>query len=404
MRALLLLAFLVPPGRQDAKPPFRYVWGEATHILPKTTNQESGYFSLCEGKNGRLYVGTAKYGVNAYLVEVDPRSRSQRIVVDTHRVCGLDARGYAAQAKLHTRNFVGRSGRIYVGSKQGYREKGDASVYPGGYVIVYDPATDRARNLGMPLAGQGVIDVVADEARGRIFVVSCEDQHWRVGDLKTRTYRELGPRLTRYASTLVDSDGRAFAITQDFQLARFDPATGKVTVREILVDGKRWSQKDANAIPTWILAPDGRNAYLILMNDAGLLRIDLREPGRSKRLGSLIAGRNPDSRSALSLGPGGNVYAVIRVDNTTGFGKGYLHHLVRYVPDRGRVEDLGVLAVRNPDYYDFGAKRPWSHGFHRLPDGTLTPLHHHMALIMGRDGTAYVTILYPYTLLRIEKY
>ena len=36
------------------------------------TNQGSGYFSIVEGKNGRLYIGTAKYGVNAYLVEFDP--------------------------------------------------------------------------------------------------------------------------------------------------------------------------------------------------------------------------------------------------------------------------------------------------------------------------------------------
>lgn len=72
------------------------------------------------------------------------------------------------------------------------------------------------------------------------------------------------------------------------------------------------------------------------------------------------------------------------------------------------MEDLGVLAVKNPDFFDFGPgpdgkPKPWTHGFHRLPDGTLTPLHCHMALLVARDGTLYVTSIYPFTLLRIPR-
>ena len=50
----------------------RWVWTTA-HAIPKeTTSEESGYFSIIEGHNGRIYVGTAKYRHNAYLVEYDP--------------------------------------------------------------------------------------------------------------------------------------------------------------------------------------------------------------------------------------------------------------------------------------------------------------------------------------------
>ena len=118
MRILLAIALLF--GLQpEQKPPFPYVRAKAHYILPETTSEESGYFSLCEGHDGKIYVGSAKYGVNSYLVEVDPKSGAQRIVLDTNKVCGLTAKGYAAQAKLHTRNFVAPSGRVYVGSKQG---------------------------------------------------------------------------------------------------------------------------------------------------------------------------------------------------------------------------------------------------------------------------------------------
>ena len=81
-----------------------------------------------------------------------------RIVLDTHKLVGLplEPTGYAAQAKLHTRNFVGPSGKIYVGSKQGYpspaeKKSGKVPTYRGGYVMTYDPATEKAVNLGMPM-------------------------------------------------------------------------------------------------------------------------------------------------------------------------------------------------------------------------------------------------------------
>jgi hypothetical protein len=389
----------------------RYVKAKAYYVLPETHNNQSGYFSLCEGLDGSIYIGTAKYGENAYLVEFDPRTGKQRVVIDTHALCGLNATGYAAQAKIHTRNFVGPSGRIYVGSKQGYRKKGDTSAYPGGYVMVYDPRVGRAESLGMPMRGQGVIDVAADEARGLLYVVTCEQQHWMLGDVRGGKYRELGPLLTPYAMTLIDAGGRAFALTRDFQLACYDPATKKVQVRPIEVDGRRFVRANDAAIPTWVLAPDRRRAYLILMNDPTLIEIDLQGTGtvRATKRGKMVEGKHPDSRCALDVGPDGRVYAVVRVDNETGYGKGYLHKLARFDPAAGAIEELGALVVENPDYFDFdrkgpdGKRRPWTHGFHRLPDGSLTPMYAHMAMMAADDGTIYVTIIYPFTLLRVEQ-
>ncbi len=437
-RAFLGSTLALASGKPKAAP-FPYVQARAYHIPPETTTEESGYFSLCEGRNGKIYVGTAAYGRNSYLVEFDPATQKMRIVLDTHKLVGLPTRatGYAAQSKIHTRNFVGPSGKIYVGSKQGYptaaeretlKRGGKIPVYRGGYVMVYDPATGKAENLGMPLPlderrvaagkkeGEGVIDVTADEARGLIYVVTCEEQHWMLYDVKAKKYRELGPILRDQPNTLIDAQGRGTAITVDYKVARFDTKANKVSVDPLLVGGKAFADYlGAKRVhPDWRITPDGKTAYLQLLDDLRMFRVDLSGPAgkpvAAVDLGARIKGEHPDSRGSISIGPDGRVYSVVRVDNKTGFGTGYLHHLVRHDPKTGAMDDLGVLAVKNPGFFDFkgpqaknpdGSLRP-RHGYHTLPDGTLTPLHVIMAMIVARTGTIWATTIYPFTLLKVE--
>jgi hypothetical protein len=443
VRLLVAMAVSLSSGGlshlRAADPPFPYVRVEAFHIPPETTIEESGYFSLCEGRNGKIYIGTAAYGRDSYLVEFDPTTEKMRVVLDTHKLVGLPLTptGYAAQSKIHTRNFVGPSGKIYVGSKQGYPTAAEREalkrgekipIYRGGYVMTYDPATDTAENLGMPMPldekaraagkteGQGVIDVTADEPRGLIYVITCEEQHWMLHDARTKTYRELGPILRDQPNTLIDARGRGTAITADFRVARYDPATDRVTTDTLLVEGKPFAEYlGANRVhPDWRITPDGQTAYLQLLDDLRMFRVDLSGPAGqpviAKNLGDRIRGKGPDSRGSISIGPDGRVYSSVRVDNETGFGSGYLHHLIRHDPASGAMDDLGVYAVTNPRFFDFaagprknpdGSARP-VHGYHTLPDGTLTPLHVIMAVIVAHDGTIYATTIYPLTLLKVE--
>src|SRR5262249_19872606 len=128
-RRLAVLAISVPaigvprlPAAERSAPP-GWLAAKAYAIPKETTNQGSGYFSIVPGKNGKIYVGTAKYGVGSFLVEFDPASAQMKAVVDTHKEIGTTATGFAAQSKVHTRNNVGASGKIYFGTKQGYPDK-----------------------------------------------------------------------------------------------------------------------------------------------------------------------------------------------------------------------------------------------------------------------------------------
>src|SRR5688500_17820081 len=141
----------VAVSRVNAQPPEKPWLYTTAHAVPKeTTSEGSGYFAIIEGLDRKIYVGAAKYRHNAYLVEYDPETRDMRVAVDCQREIGASipgsatATGFAAQAKIHTRNNIGPSGKIYFGTKQGYPDTklGEKFAdYPGGYPMVCDPKT-----------------------------------------------------------------------------------------------------------------------------------------------------------------------------------------------------------------------------------------------------------------------
>ena len=98
------------------------------------------------------------------------------------------------------------------------------------------------------------------------------------------------------------------------------------------------------------------------------------------------------------------------IDNRTGFGKGYLHHLVRHDPRTEAMDDLGVLRHPQPRLLRFQGPpgeepRRLAPPASRLPH----PARRHAdaaARHPGHDrhphGTIYATVLAPFTLLKIE--
>ena len=66
-----------------AADPLPEKWVKATaYVVPKETATEGeGYFSIIEGHNGRLYIGTHANAVNSWLVEFDPAAEKMKIVV-----------------------------------------------------------------------------------------------------------------------------------------------------------------------------------------------------------------------------------------------------------------------------------------------------------------------------------
>jgi hypothetical protein len=410
--AALLTAVLSLVAAPNSPAP-RWLLGRAYKVPSEYANQESGYFSIVEGQNGRLYLGTAKYGVNAYLIEFDPKAGTMRMVLDVHKTIGSDAKGFAAQAKLHTRNNVGASGKIYVGSKQGYPEKGEQRTdYPGGYVLTYDPATGACEHFGIAKPHHGIISVMPDEQRGVAYVSTCSDDrpidhtHFMILDLKKRTYRDLGDLEHAYAFIVLDHQGRAYHPIRGGQIARYDPDADKLERLNVTVDGDTPPAAITRdgAILNWEVAPDRKTLYAIEMTTNQLFAFDLTAAGGTipgRRLGALLAGaqRKTDCR-ALCVGPDGTVWAAV---TEHGLPEGPTLHLVSYRPGQSAPRDHGPVGIANPDYTKFtdaqGKPLPWHHTVRKAKDGTLHPWQP-MGVCAARDGSVYVMTIAPFTLLR----
>src|SRR4051812_8758935 len=93
LHALVLL--LIVAARCPAEPDATNWLPATAYAIPKETAPEGeGYFSIVEGHNGRLYIGTHANAVNSWLVEFDPKAQAMRSVVDAHKAIGTDAKGF----------------------------------------------------------------------------------------------------------------------------------------------------------------------------------------------------------------------------------------------------------------------------------------------------------------------
>jgi sugar lactone lactonase YvrE len=410
--ALIGMSIFAPTQAGEDKP--RWILGKAYHVPSEYTNQESGYFSIIEGKNGNVYIGTAKYGVNAYLIEFNPRSAIMQMVVDVHRAIGKFLKGFAAQAKIHTRNNVGQlTGKIYFGSKQGYPQRDEKrSDYPGGYVFAYDPATGKTENFGMPKEHHGVISVMPDEARGLIYISTCDDgrpiesSHFMVYDMKTKKYHDLGETEHSYAFIVLDHKGRAYHPVRGGKIARYDPATDKLTQLDVIVNGRSAPKaitKDG-AILNWDASPDGKTLWCVEMSTNQLFSFDLAADGTvipGKRHGALLLHAMATDCRALAVAPtSGKVWMALTEQQRPG---GPMTHLVSYTPGDKAPRDHGQVGIANPDYVtltdESGKPRPWHHTLRKEKDGTLTPWVP-LGIAAGADGSVYVETLAPLTIIR----
>ncbi len=399
-------------------------WLEATaYVVPKFTAPEGeGYFAIIEGLNRKLYVGTHANAVNSWLVEFDPQSTQMRIAVDVHKAIGTDIKGFGSQAKIHTRNNVGASGKIYFGTKQGYPSKEEKREdYPGGYPMAYDPTTGETKVYPIPVQHHGINSITPDESRGVAYVSTCADHRPGPGenaiflrlDLKTGKYRTLMDTEHFYGFIVIDHLGRAYHPILGGDIARYDPRSDKLERLKQTIDGKAPTAESHLALTpkpdpiNWDISPDGKTLFALPMSGNSLFAYDLTAEGDTfsgRNLGELIPGATKTDCRAMCVGPSGAAWCAVTERSDDGIQQ---LHLVRYRPGDKAPTDLGAVAIRNPDFTEFtdaaGKTLPFHAGFVKRKDGRFVNRYVILGVCEARDGNVYILAMHPYSVLKIGR-
>ncbi len=427
VRDLVLAAFglavlCLTPAVRSEQDLAQAKWVKSTaYAVPKNTATEGeGYFSIIEGHNGRLYIGTHANAVNSWLVEFDPAAEKMKVVTDAHKAIGKDLKGFGAQAKIHTRNNTGASGKIYFGTKQGYPDtkKGEKREdYPGGYPMVYDPKTGKTKVYPIPVPHEGINSITPDESRGVAYISTCSDgrpgpgenSHFLILDLKTGKYRNLIDTRHPYGFIVVDYLGRAYHPMLGGDIVRYDPGTDKLERLKQTIDGKaptsasNLANEKGHPI-NWDITPDGKSLYALPMSTNNAYVYDLTQKGDTlagKGLGTLVQGAKTTDCRAMCVGPKGTMWAAITESHSK---VGQLLHLVSYRAGDKAPRDHGPVSVSNPNFTEFvdkqGKPLPFHGGFGKF-GGVTTTKYVILGVCEARSGDVYILALHPYTVLKV---
>jgi hypothetical protein len=381
-----------PPTKQEFTPlDFRVVFAPAG-----TTTDGSGYTALEVGKDGKVYVGAARYGGYAWLLRFDPKDRPAFMdkVVSLRDLTGEDRSGINTQGKIHAKILVGADGRVWFASKQAHEvfdtrpEYGeDRDGFPGGHLCYFDPKSAFSRSLGIPVKQEGLMGGAIDDARGRLYYRSEPKNHFLVYDVKANRWRDRGNvgAMGRYMA--LGGDGAVYTVGRDGYLCRYDPATDYVEDLRIEVQG------EGEYVPPYVIAMGPNNKlYGLAAGHPSVMEFDT-DPVRAGPFPTITmrnvapaapAGLSADDIHAGVFGLDGRLYFPV---NTTDPGtRKPLLVIMRFDPKAGTSEPVGV-----PRVIDFEESKVKS-AFTR---GEKFELRYMQGAAVGADGSLYLMGIYP---------
>jgi hypothetical protein len=365
-----------------------------------TTTDGSGYTAIEVGKDGKVYVGAARYGDYAWLLRFDPAARPLFMdkVVSMRQLTGEHRQGINTQGKIHAKIVVGADGRVWFASKQAHEifdtrpEYGeDPDGFPGGHLCCFDPATGFSRSLGILKKQEGLMGGAIDDARGKLYYRSEPKNHFLVYDIATGDVRDCGHVGTACRYMAIDRQGAVYTLGRGPVLCRYDPQTGYVEDLAVKVEGPG----DYEAPYVLALGPNGK-LYGAGVNHPWLMEfaIDHYRPGPFPEVTMRnVAPAAPPGLPVQDIhagvfGKDGRFYYPL---NTTGLlepgGKPVAHlRLMRFDPATGKSETVGIPEVAGLD--EEKVKDTYARKDHFR-------LFYMQGAAVGADGTLLLLGIYP---------
>jgi hypothetical protein len=365
-----------------------------------TTTDGSGYTAIEVGKDGRVYVGAARYGGYAWLLRCDPASAPTFMekVVSMQQLTGERRQGINTQGKIHAKILVGADGRVWFASKQAheifdtrpeYAE--DPEGFPGGHLCYFDPKTGFSRSMGILKKQEGIMAGVIDDARGKLYYRSEPKNNFLVYDIKTGDVQDRGHVGSACRYSARDKQDAVYSPGRGSYLTRYDPETGYVEDLAIQVEGA------GGYTPPYVIAmgPNGK-LYGATAGHPFLMEFDI----DSYKRGAFpevtmrnVAYAAPAGMPVLDIhaaifGKDGKFYYPL---NTSGplakGGKPEAHlRLMRFDPATKKVDTVGIPNLVGLD------EEKVKHVYTRPAKYVLQYM---QGAAIGADGSLYLMAIYP---------
>jgi hypothetical protein len=365
-----------------------------------TTTDGSGYTALAIGRDGRVYVGAARYGGYAYLLRFDPRTRSYFMerVVSVRQLTGERHEGINTQGKIHALIIVGPDGRIWFATKQAHEifdtrpEYGeDPDGYPGGHLCYFDPATGFSRSVGILKRQEGLMGGAMDAAGTTLYYRSEPKNIFLRYDVKTGDVKERGHVGAACRYMAIDKDGAVYTTGRGNYLCRYDPKTGYVEDLAVKVEGP--GHYDAPYVIR--LGPNGK-LYGAGVSHPWIMEFDIAHykpgpfPGVTVRNVAPSAPRGmpaQDIHAAVFGKDGKFYYSLGTVGPTVKGGKAETHlRIMRFDPKTGKTETAGI-----PDTSSLDESKV-KHAYTRDAKYKLLYI---QGMVVSDDGSLYMMAIYP---------
>ena len=158
--------------------------------FPGVTGTLSAWSAITATHDSQVIAGLCRDNEPAYLAHFDDASRTFAAVLCVDASIHDAGEWRARQAKIHTQLVELPDGWVYGGTH--LAEEGDARSYAGGHWLRYDPRSHKMEDLGLAMAHEGLLSLVADAPRGCLYAITYPGAFLLRFDLVSRRTQVLG--------------------------------------------------------------------------------------------------------------------------------------------------------------------------------------------------------------------
>lgn len=364
----------------------------ASRTFPDPLVWDSNYTACFVASDGRLYVGLNQHGKGGTVAVYDPATDSMTTLGDMNRLVGQTNVWVEPQAKVHAQIGEGADGKIYFGTHLSaffnFAKFSSGEAYPGGHWMVYDPDTERVRDLGIGRKGNGFLTMTIDPKRGRLYGVTYPQAHFLYYDIESGKTTDLG-RVQNWdaigRTLALDDRGRVYGPWGQGRLWRYDPETDEIEnllvqlpQREVGVPVFRAYFETEQTFTAVAHSPDHKLIYFLETGSSYLVEYDPHQgpEGEMRLLTQLSAEQYLDRREvpyamlSFTRGADNVIYyatnsAIADEEGNPYWGGGMSAGLVTYDLNTGVREDRGLIRTED----DLVLVHPNSAA--AAPDGTI---------------------------------